>query len=225
MTLFKHSRFLCCSIPSFGVSKTSPKNSSSFNISATSAIIFIKCRNRYHLKNNIRYKVNISVIMFLIRSWLNKTPSDGTCLGEPPGGFCDVGCCWCCCWFLPHWRFFISLLFDVTPHLSVSYHQVFTPILYFQPSSSQSDSRHFHFNFSRLFIFHRECFECFLPTVLFTPHSFVCDSDEGRNTPSRIFLCACPHRVVPSGWRMDLNYWCLNYKAIDISVVPVSHEV
>ena len=22
----------------------------------------------------------------------SKTPSDGTCLGEPPGGFCDVGC-------------------------------------------------------------------------------------------------------------------------------------
>ena len=32
---------------------------------------------------------------------LNKTPSDGTCLGEPPRGFCDVGCC--CC--LPQWRF------------------------------------------------------------------------------------------------------------------------
>ena len=30
---------------------------------------------------------------------LNKTPGNGTCLGEPPGGFCDVGCCY----FLPHW--------------------------------------------------------------------------------------------------------------------------
>ena len=39
-----------------------------------------------------------------------------------------------------------SLLFDVVPRPSVSYCQVFTPILYFQPSSSQSDSRHFHFN-------------------------------------------------------------------------------
>ena len=27
---------------------------------------------------------------------LSKTVSDGTCLGEPPGGFCDVGCC---CYF------------------------------------------------------------------------------------------------------------------------------
>ena len=65
------------------------------------------------------------------------------CLREPPGGFCDVGCC-CCC-FLPHWRFFISLLFDIIPHPSVDYRRVFTPILYFQPSPSQSDSRHFHF--------------------------------------------------------------------------------
>ena len=47
--------------------------------------------------------------------------------------------------FLPHWRFFISLLFDIIPHPSVDYRRVFTPILYFQPSPSQSDSRHFHF--------------------------------------------------------------------------------
>ena len=30
---------------------------------------------------------------------------------------------------------------------------VFTPILYFQPTSSQSNSQHFHFNFSGFFIF------------------------------------------------------------------------
>ena len=104
------------------------------------------------MKINIRYKGNInntSVIIFLIQSQLNKTPSDGNCLGEPPGGFCDVGCC---C-FLPHWRIFISLLFDVILHPSESYRRVFTLILYFQPSSSQSDSWHFHFDFSKLFIF------------------------------------------------------------------------
>ena len=65
----------------------------------------------------------------------------------------------------------------------------------------------------------------FHPRALFTLHSFVCDSDAGRNIPSRIFLCVCPHRVVPSSWRMDLNYWCLNYKTIHLSFVPVSHEV
>ena len=36
-------------------------------------------------------------------------------------------------------------LLDVIPHPSVDYRRVFTPILYFQPSSSQSDPRHFHF--------------------------------------------------------------------------------
>ena len=80
---------------------------------------------------------------------LNKTPSDGTCSGEPPGGFCDVGCCCCCCCFTSL-EVFHSLLFDVIPHPSVSYRYVFTPILYFQPSSLQSGSQHFHLNFSRL---------------------------------------------------------------------------
>ena len=67
MTLFKHSRFLCCSMPSFGVSTLYPKKSSSFNMFSTSAIIFITGRNRHHI--NIRYKGNInntSVIIFLM---------------------------------------------------------------------------------------------------------------------------------------------------------------
>ena len=45
------------------------------------------------------------LVSLTIGSWLNKTPSDGTCLGEPPGDFCEAGCC--CC-FSPHWRFFIN---------------------------------------------------------------------------------------------------------------------
>ena len=93
----------------------------------------------------------------------------------------------------PNWRFFISLLFDVILHLSVSYRRVFIPILYFQPSSSQSDSRHFHFNFSGLFFFTASATVLSgldLPQAFFTLHSFACDSDGGRNTPSRIFLSA-----------------------------------
>ena len=94
MAFFNSSSFLCCSMPSFGVSTMSLKNSL-FNVLIISHI-FIKCQNRYHMKNTIRYKANInnaSVIIFLIESWLDKTPSDGTCLGEPPGNLCDVGCC------------------------------------------------------------------------------------------------------------------------------------
>ena len=71
---------------------------------------------------------------------LTKTPSNGTCLGEWVFVMLVViHCCFCDV-------VFHSLLFDVIPHLSVSYRQVFTPILYFQPSPSQSDLRHFHFN-------------------------------------------------------------------------------
>ena len=53
------------------------------------------------------------------------------------------------CWFCCCSSFIIFLhshfLFDIIPHPSVDYRQVFRPILSFQPSSSQSDLRHFHF--------------------------------------------------------------------------------
>ena len=63
-----------------------------------------------------------------------------------------------------------SLLFDVIPHPSVSYRRVFTSILYFQLNSSQSDLRHFHVNFSELFIFNASgtvLSKRFLPTGIF----------------------------------------------------------
>ena len=85
MTCFDSSHFLCWSMPSFGVLTTSPKNSLSFNMSPTSGIIFIKCRNRYHMKNNIRYTGNInntSVIIFLIRRL--KLPAMLLSSEEPP---------------------------------------------------------------------------------------------------------------------------------------------
>ena len=57
--------------------------------------------------------------------------------------------CWssfCCCCYSSFVDVFHShFLFDIIPHPSLDYHQVFRPILYFQPSPSQSDSRHFHF--------------------------------------------------------------------------------
>ena len=57
---FNSFRFLCCSVASFRVSTTSPKNLSSLNVSLTSTIIFIKYLNRHQMKNNIRYKGNIN---------------------------------------------------------------------------------------------------------------------------------------------------------------------
>ena len=86
MIPFNSSHFLCCSIPSFGVSTTSPKNSS-FNISSASAIIFIKCRNRHQMKNNIRYKGNTNNNSVIIFFKSQKLPTMLLCLGEPPARF------------------------------------------------------------------------------------------------------------------------------------------
>ena len=45
-----------------------------------------------------------------------------------------------------------SLLFNVIPHPSVDYPRVFTPIVSFQPSLSESDSRHFYFNLYKILV-------------------------------------------------------------------------
>ena len=74
-----------------------------------------------------------------------KTPSDDTCLGKPPEVFVML------IFILLLLLFFIcrfslfTFFFDIIAHTSVDYRQVFRPILYFQLSPSQSDSRHFHF--------------------------------------------------------------------------------
>ena len=76
-------------------------------------------------------------------------------LREPPVRFL-----WCCCSSFHFWSSFCCcssfvdvlhphLLFIIIPHPSVDYRRVFTPILYFQPSPSQSDSRQFHFQLFR----------------------------------------------------------------------------
>ena len=57
--------------------------------------------------------------------------------------------CWssfCCCYSSFVNVLHSHFLFDIIPHPSVDYRQVFKPILYFQPSPLQSDSRHFHFS-------------------------------------------------------------------------------
>ena len=104
-----------------------------------------------------------------------------------PRCFCDV--VGCCCSFSFR-GFSYPWLFDVILHPFVSYRQVYPyrhlPILYFQLSSSQSDSRHFQTR---------------PPPPFFRLHSFptflaqFCDSDASRNTPFQFLLYACSHRV------------------------------
>ena len=145
-----------------------------------------------------------------IESWLNKIPNDGTCLGEPPGGLCDVGCC--CFTSL---EVFHSLLFDIIPHPSVNYHRVFTPILYFQPSSSQSDLPHFHFNFSGLFIFTVSATVSsglFLPTGVFLPYvpSFVTQTRAGTPHPRSSTVPALTELSLPAdAWPWTTNVWII----------------
>ena len=53
--------------------------------------------------------------------------------------------CWFCCCSLFVVFLHSHFLFDIISHSSRDYHQVFRLILYFHPSSLQSDSQHFHF--------------------------------------------------------------------------------
>ena len=70
----------------------------------------------------------------------------------------------------------LNLLFDIIPHRSVDYRRVFTPILYFQSSPSQSGSRHFHFQLFR---------------DLFTANATVLS---GRFLPAGVFYLSLLHR-------------------------------
>ena len=57
------------------------------------------------------------------------------------------------CFLMFSWYCSSFIAFRVIPRLFVSYRQVFTPILQFQSSSSQSDLRHIHFNLSGPFCY------------------------------------------------------------------------
>ena len=87
--------------------------------------------------------------------------------------------CWSsfCCYSLFVNVFHSHFLFDIMPHPSVDYRQVFRPILYFQPSPSHSDSRHFHFSTIPLVIFLpralRSWVGIFYPQAFFTLCSFT----------------------------------------------------
>ena len=173
MTLFNSFWFLCCSISSFGVSATSPKISLLLNMSPTLDIICIKCRNRHHMKNNIRHKGNntnnTSVIIFF--NWRTKTPSDVTLLGRTSREvfmmlvvvvlysvvvlhFAVVVLHFIASYVM----LFFSLLFYVIPHLSMDYRPVLHPFYTFSPVHRRVIRDTFIFNLSKIFFsqFYRE---------------------------------------------------------------------
>ena len=87
--------------------------------------------------------------------------------------------CWssfcCCCYSLFVDVCHSHFLFDIIPHPSVDYRQVFRSILYFQPSPLHSDSLHFHFSTIPLPSYHERYWfwmDIFYPLVFFTLCSF-----------------------------------------------------
>ena len=131
---------------------------------------------------------------------------------------------------LPHWRFLrfqatfpaIStppwLLRPVKASTSSELYSGYFRLLYFcQAFPSQPYRR--CYGFERTFFTHK-CFLRYTPS----PH-FGMFCDVGRNTPSRILLYACPHKVVLSGWCIVLNYSYCRYKTIGLPIAPVSQEV
>ena len=73
---------------------------------------------------------------------LNKTPIDGTCLGEPPRGFCDVRCC-----FTSLELFTFSSYFSLPSALHPGFSGPWRP----PPALSSTLATFGCFNFARLF--------------------------------------------------------------------------
>ena len=94
--------------------------------------------------------------------------------------WCWSSFCRCCSSFVVF--LYSHFLFDIIPHPSVDYLQVFKPILYSQPSPSQSDSWTFHCSTIPLSSY-RKCYGfewAFLTYRRFLPY-----------TPSRHFGTTC----------------------------------
>ena len=99
--------------------------------------------------------------------------------------------------------FFIHiLLFDIIPHPSVVYRQVFTHILYFEPSPSQSDSRHFHFQPFRYLLTGSATVLSgrFYPQAFFTLRYFT-----------NIFDSTCVYEGFPGSWQFFLEVCRASY--------------
>ena len=181
----------------------SPKKSSSFNMFSTSPIIFIKCRNRDHMKNNIRYKGNTnntSVIIFF--NCRTKTPSDVTLLGRTAEEVFMMLLFFISFLYL-HFIFDLNfvvvflhshLLFDVIPHPCVDYRRVFIPIYTFRPAHRRV-IRHNFINQPFRYLLAASATALsghFLPKVFFTLCSFT-------------DILTCVYQGFPGSWQFFLE--------------------
>ena len=118
--------------------------------------------------------------LFRVYNQKSKTFNNRTCLGEPPGGFCDVSChfifvsSFCCC------SSFVNVLhshflFGIIPHPSVDYRRGFyTPFYTFSPAHCRVIHDTFIFNHSVIFLPRALRFwvGIFYPQAFFTLSSF-----------------------------------------------------
>ena len=154
------------------------------------------------------------------------------CFGEPPGGFCDVGCC--CCFSSLEVFTFLSY-FSLAPALHSGFSGPWRP----SPALSSTLATFGCFTFCQAF------FVTFSPLALrfwvgtFYPQAFFYLALLPHIFRTFLWLrCGQEHPIqdlpqclpsvpssVPSGWRMDLNCSYCSYKTIDLSIAPVSHAV
>ena len=140
-------------------------------------------------------------------------------LREPLGGFCDNGC---------YCYFFLTRVFSFPYYFSMplALHSGFPGLWRPPPALSSSLSLVCLILLKVLWFW----VSVFYPQLFFTLHSFptfsrVCDSNATRSTPSRIFLYACFHRVIPSSYLMPLNYWYSSCKTVVYLITLVSHKL
>ena len=109
----RHSCFLCCSIPSFGLSTVSAMNSSSFNF--FSDLPSSLWHSRIATIWQTIWHMNVMSIGITVRDGSTRANLPSLVpLREPPGGFCYIDCC-CCFTSLEVFHFHATFYATDTP--------------------------------------------------------------------------------------------------------------
>ena len=140
--------------------------------------------------------------------WLNKNSQRWYFAWENlQWGFCDVGCNLYFVAVFHLLMFFIHIFFSTSSlTLPWTIARFLDPFCTFSPAHRRVIRDTFFFNHSVIFLSRvlRFWVGIFYPQAFFTLRSFTdifgtfCDSDAGRNTPSRTLISVYSHRVVPS---------------------------
>ena len=149
------------------------------------------------------------------------------CLGEPPESVRVVGCC-CCCF--PQCSFFTFPGYFSLPSVL---HHAFSGQWRPPPALNSILATFGCFAFSQAFPsqFYRERYG--FERAFFTHRRFLSSTSSTHFWHTlwlrfvqehliQVLLCACPPRVVPSSWHMDLNNSYCIHKTVNLSIASVS---